>query len=839
MKKLILLTACMALFVGLFAQNLKSPSEFLGYAIGTKYTPHYRVMAYFQYVAQTFPAQMKYEVYGRTNEGRELTLAYLSSAENFAQLENIRKNNLRLAGMLSDRMAAVEDNAKVIAWLSYNVHGNEPSSSEAAMQTLYELLNPANLQAKEWLKKTVVIIDPMVNPDGRDRYVNWFNSMVGRNKNAHPNSREHIEPWPGGRSNHYNFDLNRDWAWQTQVETQQRIKIYNQWLPHVHADYHEQGYNEPYYFAPAAEPFHEVITNWQREFQTMIGRNNAKYFDEKGWLYFTRERFDLFYPSYGDTYPTYNGSIGMTYEQGGHSRGGLAVETEDGDTLTLVDRVMHHTTTSLSLVEMCSQHAQRTITEFKNFFATARTSGYGDYKTYVVKATANNGEKLQALIDLLKKNDIQFGTSSSVAARGLNYFTGKDEAVNLSKNDLVISAVQPKSALVRVLFEPKSKISDSATYDITAWSMPYAYGLETFGVKEKLSVNLGYAPATFAIATATNAYAYAVPYNSLNAIKFLANLLKQGVRVRYAEQAFESGGQKFEKGTLLVTRSANNKFANNLDAIVSKAAAEAQVNTVALKTGFVDKGFDVGSDRVRMIQTPRVALVSGDDASSLGAGEVWHFFDQVINYPLTVLHSSSINGAVLKNIDVLICPDGYYNFLTDKNAGEAVRNWVSAGGRIVAIEGAVANMARGDWGIKNKEAEKKDEKADYSYLKRYENRERDFLPNYNPGSIYKIELDNSHPLAFGFGDTYYTLKQDANVYEFMKEGWNVGVVKQNNQVAGFTGSKAKEKLKDGLVFGVQDFGRGNIVYMADNPLFRSFWESGKMLLSNAVFLVGQ
>jgi hypothetical protein len=206
-------------------------------------------------------------------------------------------NNLRLANLARDRAAAIEENAPAIVWLSYNVHGNETSSSEAAMLTLYELVNPAVAKTKEWLKNTVVIIDPCLNPDGRDRYINWFNSVVGKNYNPQRIAREHREPWPGGRSNHYNFDLNRDWAWQTQVESQQRIKIYNQWMPQVHVDFHEQGINEPYYFAPAAEPFHEVITPWQREFQTTIGKNHAKYFDANGWLYFTKERFDLFQPT--------------------------------------------------------------------------------------------------------------------------------------------------------------------------------------------------------------------------------------------------------------------------------------------------------------------------------------------------------------------------------------------------------------------------------------------------------------------------------------------------------------------------------------------------------------
>ena len=238
--------------------------------------------------------------------------------------------------------------------LSYNVHGNEASSSEAAMQTLYELI----MNKKSWLENTVVIIDPCLNPDGRDRYVNWYNQVKASPYNTHQSATEHNEPWPSGRPNHYLFDLNRDWVWASQIETKQRLILYNEWMPHVHVDFHEQGINEPYYFAPAAEPFHEVISDWQRTFQLQTGKNHAKYFDREGWLFFTREQFDLLYPSYGDTYPTFMGAIGMTYEQAGHGRAGLGIDNDEGIELTLVDRINHHTTTSLSTVEISSQNAK-------------------------------------------------------------------------------------------------------------------------------------------------------------------------------------------------------------------------------------------------------------------------------------------------------------------------------------------------------------------------------------------------------------------------------------------------------------------------------------------------
>ena len=842
MQKISLSFAGMLLACLTFAQ-VKSPEQFLGYKLGDRYSPHFKVVSYFKQVAEANTTMVKLEQYGQTNEGRPLLLAFISSAENISNLENIRKNNQRLAGTALDKVAP-DEKGPAIVWLSYNVHGNETSSSEAAMMTIWELVNPANSKSKEWLKNTVIVIDPCINPDGRDRYVNWFNSVVGKTANPQPFSREHSEPWPGGRSNHYYFDLNRDWAWQSQVETQHRIVRYNEWLPQIHVDFHEQGYNSPYYFAPAAEPFHEVITPWQREFQTMIGKNNAKYFDANGWLYFTKERFDLFYPSYGDTYPTYKGAIGMTYEQGGHSRGGAAVINEDGDTLTLFDRLYHHYTTGMSTIEITSQNAAKVVKEFKTYYDKARSAPAGDYKAYIIKA--DEGDRLERLKKLLDRNAIDWSYTTAASFTGFNYFTAKSETFKATEKDIVINTNQSNSNLIRVLFERSSKISDSATYDITAWSMPFVFGVNTYGLSAFVTAVTKTPPAstTSTSANSTSATAFVVAWNGLSSAKILATLLKKGVKVRYAEQSFISQGVNFEKGTLIITRTSNNSKSNNLEQLVKDAAQEAGQPYYALRSGFVEKGFDFGSEKVRMIHAPKVTLLAGDGVSSLGMGEIYHFFDAQLNYPVNIVWVNDLNKNVLKQTDVLIIPDGNYRMFSDKNMNDALKEWVNGGGRIIAIENAMALMAKNDWGLKlkttdDKKEDKKD-KDDYQVLRRYEDRERDALPNFIPGSIYKAELDNSHPLAFGYPTYYYTLKQDDNVYEFIKEGgWNVGIIKKDAQVAGFVGSKLKEKLKDGLLFGVQDMGRGNVIYLADNPMFRSFWENGKLLFCNAVFLVGQ
>ncbi|MEO7264201.1 MAG: M14 metallopeptidase family protein [Ferruginibacter sp.] len=828
-----------SLLMGTHAQSIKSPDAFLGYQLGNKFTPHYKIVQYFEEAAKAMPALMKLETYGKTYEGRPLLLAAITSPENFMNLEKIRLNNLRLTGMLTD--APGDINGPAIVWLSYNVHGNEASSSEVSMKVLYELLKGNNAQVEQWLRNTVVLIDPCLNPDGRDRYVNWYNQTTGAIPNAAEEAREHAEPWPGGRTNHYYFDLNRDWAWQTQIETQARIKKYNEWMPQIHCDFHEQSPTSPYYFAPAAEPFHEVITPFQRSFQTIIGKNHAKYFDANGWLYFTKEYFDLFYPSYGDTYPIYNGAIGMTYEQAGHGRAGLAIELPGDDTLRLTDRIAHHFTTSMSTIETTSAHASEVMNAFKKYFDDGKNAASGPYKTYII--SGQNESAIKSLKTLFDKNQIAYGYATAPKpVKVYNYFTGKDESYSITKSDLVLSSAQPKSVLLKVLFEPNALLIDSATYDITAWSLPYAYGVQAWASKEAVPVQQLFTAIPSANMVNENAYGYLINYKGYADGKLLAALLKNNIKTRFAEKDFSYNGMNFKKGTLVILRNGNEK--NIRKALDLAAAYQSQLTIVS--SGFMDSGFDFGSDKLHQIKKPNVALLSGRESSANAMGEVWHLFDQQLQYPLTLINAENFNMASLKKTDVLIIPDGNYRFMSNKETITDLKSWVKQGGKIIAMENAAVQWGSNDAGFTLKKAatedeEKKDTSAAklYENVKRYEDREKENISNNIPGAIYKVSLDDSHPLAFGYPNFYFTLKLNDNLYKFSKDVWNVGIIKKEKQVSGFVGNKLLNRMQDGTVIGVEEMGRGSIIYFADDPLFRSFWENGKLLFLNAVFLVGE
>lgn len=822
--------------------SLQSPEQFLGYELGEKFTPHHRVLDYMKHAAETSD-RVTLQQYGTTYENRELIYMILTTSENHGNIEEIRTNNLKLTGLVDGEPT---DNLKAILWLSYNVHGNEASSSEAAMKTLYELAIPTNTETARWLSNTVIILDPMLNPDGRDRYVNGYNQTVGKQFNPHIDAREHHEPWPGGRTNHYYFDLNRDWAWQTQIESKQRISAYQQWMPHIHVDFHEQNYNAPYYFAPAAQPFHNAITDWQREFQTTIGKNHTEYFNEEGWLYFTREVFDLFYPSYGDTWPTFNGAIGMTYEQAGHGLAGLGILKQEGDTLTLNDRLTRHHTTGISTVETTSQHSRRIISEFQSHFRRASNNPEGEYKTFIIKGE-NHPDKIHDLLTFLDETQIEYGRANTGRTLdAYNFSTGESENIRVEQNDILISAYQPQSQMVRVLFEPQPELSDSLTYDITAWESHYRFGLEGYASSSRIEPDEEIRPEAFhtftEIGEADRPYAYIIPWKSMDDARFLAEIMNKNVNIRFSSEPFTIESREYDAGTLVITRSTNKLHGDKFDELVPEVARKHARQLHRAETGFVEKGSDFGSSTVRFMEVPEIAVLSGHGTSSNSTGEIWHFFDRQLHYPVTLIDSNHLPNADLFRFDVLILPSGSYNESLNDTLLSQIQQWVRKGGRLIAV-GNANRILSDQEGFALKEKTKEEISSDEnpeSKLKVYGEQQRESIRETNPGSIYRISLDKTHPLAFGYEEIYHSLKLDSDAYHYLDDGWNVGTVKQeNDHLSGFIGHQAKSNFEQTLTFGVQPMGSGAVVYLIDNPLFRGFWENGKLLFTNAVFMVGQ
>ncbi|MFT5915430.1 MAG: hypothetical protein ACJAWV_003088 [Flammeovirgaceae bacterium] len=817
------------LFPFLSIAQIQTPAEFLGYELGEEFTYHHKMIQYFQEVADKSDL-VEFQIYGKTYERRELGVAFVSSAENIKNLDQIRKNNLISAGLAEGEMVGKQ---LPIVWLSYNVHGNEAVSMETAMKVLHYLVANAD-KSKDWLNNLIIAIDPCENPDGRERYAQFYNQTGNRTPNANIDSWEHHENWPSGRVNHYCFDLNRDWLWQTQVESQQRTEIYQKWMPQIHVDLHEMGVNTSYFFPPAAEPFHKSMTDWQREFHQIAGKNHAKYFDANGWLYFTKETFDLLYPSYGDTWPTFNGAIGFTYEQAGSGQAGVAVKTVNLDTLTLADRISHHFATSISTIEASYVNQAKLLANFNDYFQSGSTQPVGKYKSYVVKSTDSNAKTMEALAKLLAKQQIKFGYAKSTSKKkGFSYFDNSDKDFTVSRGDLIVPTNQPKHHLIDVLFEQEPELSDSLTYDMTAWALPYVFGLETFGTSTQITnlsfPTVGFPPLDYPNANPSGKkYAYLATWNDVVDVKFLSEVLQAGIKARIAKMPFKMDGKSYKAGTLIFTRFGNTSVKGGFENRLIEIANSNNKQLFPTQSGMVESGKDFGSGNVQLLKTPKVAIVGGNGVSQTHFGETWHYFDQTIQYPTTILNTNYLKRVDLKEYDVLVLPSGNYSSFDTQ-----ITAFVTNGGKLILLDKAVKTLKGSLLTRKKKEM---DSEADSkNLLNIYGNQQRNSLVNSVEGSIYKVLLDKTHPLAFGISDDFYLPKRNNQLFNYLSKGWNVGYYEQDSYVAGFVGSQLKPQIPNSLAFGVENMGKGKIIYMPDSPIFRGFWHSGLLVMGNAVF----
>ncbi len=804
-----ILSSCFLLLLQVvFSQLGKVPQPLNKfYHSGKNFSRHHEVVSFFESLASLYPKQVKIENYGLTPEGRPLFLVYLSSENNISQLESLRVKHLELS----------PNESLPILWFSYNVHGNESSGTEAAMETAIQLLT----DKKELLEKCLVIMDPCLNPDGRDRYVNFFRQNQNPTLPYAASSIEHQEPWPGGRFNHYLFDLNRDWAWATQKESKQRIPAYHKWLPHIHVDFHEQSYNEPYYFPPAAEPYHEQITSWQRTFQKHIGKNHSNYFDKKHWLYFSKEVFDLLYPSYGDTYPMFHGSIGMTYEQGGSGKAGLSIITSNLDTLTLSDRIEHHVATGISTIETALEHQNKLIKEFQAFYKEPNKNPF----TLILDGNAPN---LPSLLSLLKTHQIQYKKASENTPKtveGYDYFSKETKNYKIKPQDLIVHSNQPQHTLIKVLFEPETYLSDSITYDITAWSLPYAYGIPCVKINQLIPCTPyeNPVPSKTQSPPTEEPYGIAIEWHSMKDAKILNHLLKIGYSVAFTDSEIDTKQGKFNRGTLFILK-ANNKE-KSLTQLITTILSEQQVAYSVLNSGW-NNTFDLGSSHIKTIKNPKISVPIDDKTSPTSLGEIWHFLSEELEVPHQLVRWDDLEYSDLSDNDVLFIPEDFSSFNIDE-----LKNWVEKGGTCIVMGNAHVSFINAGFGISNKK-EETNKKEDTNYG----NRERAAMKETVNGAIYACEVDPSHPLAYGYDSPYFTLRLNANAIDF--EGDIAHKIKASKGwVSGFAGASVKHQQFETVSAGSVNMGDGHVVFFFDNPLFRGFWENGKLQVVNALYFL--
>jgi hypothetical protein len=513
----------------------------------------------------------------------------------------------------------------------------------------------------------------------------------------------------------------------------------------------------------------------------------------------------------------------------------------------LKDRLTHHYTTGLSTIEVASNNVDKMLLEFSKFFEEGKKNPPGKYSAYIISKN-NNKDKIKDLQNWLDNNGIKHGlVSNSKSIKGFSYLKSKNEQFRISKGDMIISAKQAKSVLVQILFEPQTTLRDSLTYDITAWSIPYVFGLETYAVKSDVKSSKARYFSTKNEITNQSPYAYLLPWKGIKDVRFLANLFNNDIVSRVSEEPFSIEGRKYDRGTLVITRKGNEKHGFKFDEIIKKAGRKFDRTLTPVNSGLVSRGKDFGSSSMRLVKKPKIGLVSGEGVNSSRYGEIWHFFERQIEFPVTVLRSDYFTEIPKHNFDILILPGGIHDYLTQDVLIE-LRNWVRSGGKLIVMESSLDKFVdQKGYGLKKfatsdekKSLEKRNKERELSErLRSYKDRQRSEMSQNAYGSIIKVNMDKSHPLAFGYGDEYFSLKLRNSRYAYLQNGWNVGTVDDSTAiVSGFVGFKAQENFRESMVFGVEDLGRGNIIYMADNPLFRGFWYNGKLLFSNAVFIVG-
>lgn len=823
--------------------SIPSPAEFLGYELGEEYTFHHQVMAYFEKLAE-LSDKITFHEYARTYENRSVNYAVITSEENQTNLDEIRSKNLKIA---NDPESVRIGDDPVIVWMSYNVHGNEPSSSEAAMQTAYRLVAGTDSETENMLQNSVVIIDPMLNPDGRDRYVYWYKSSRANVLNTNYEDLEHDEIWPGGRTNHYWFDLNRDWVWLIHPESEGRIKVYQEWMPQVHIDFHEQGFNNNYFTMPGTTPRNHELPEAYETWADVFGRGAIKDFDKAQVNFETRERFDFFYPGYGSSYPSIMGGIGMLAEQGGHSMGGRAVETNDGYVLTLRQRVFDHYKNGVSIVRTSVENREALLEYFKT--ARSQSAHKGNTKAYILPN--NSKDYTYDVINLMLKQgvDVEQATEDFTVRNAYNYWDGLSSSRRFNEGDFIIKTDQPAHLFINTLMRRQLEIKDSVMYDMSTWSVPLAYNLDAAWTTSSVGVSTSKVmdelihPKGVERGDAT--YAYVVNWEQRNTPKALAKLWKHGYKVRSAEKGFTKDGVSYSRGSLVVLLGRNKHKESDIHNDMKTIAEYADVEIRGFNTGRMDEGSDLGSPSMRPIDEPKVGLMMDSGFSSYTAGQIWFLFDQWTEFGISRIRSDRVGNLRWNEYDVIIMPSGFgLNRSFNESAREGLKTWIRNGGTLVATEGSATWLTKDQSGITPAELfdedkeEDKDKEVDPAAYTRYADRSDSSGLRRIPGSGFKGIIDNTHPLAFGMKDKLYSLKFSTNALMPNTAFSTVGYYAKENALASGYASNENKKNAEGMTFAaVHRMGRGNVVFLLDNTQYRMFWIGPARLMQNAVMLV--
>lgn len=790
---------------------IPTPQQFLGYGIGEQHTRHDKIVEYFKELAR-LSERVSVEVIGRTFENREQIVAIFTSSENHKRIEQIRQQHL------GAQQQGATQNLPLVIHLAYNVHGNEPSSSEAAMLTAYYVAASQSEEAEKWMKGMVILLDPVINPDGRDRHTNWANMHKAFPPVADPYDREHNEIWPGGRTNHYWFDLNRDWFLGTFPETRNRVNFFHKWRPYVQTDHHEMGTNSSFYFDPGEEASNNpVVPDYLYK---KVYPKYAEYFSKAansiGSMYFTKEAFDKLYPGYGSSYINFYGGAGFLFEQAS-SRGHIQETTTIP--ITFAFTIRNQFTASLATIRASIAEKDMLLEMRKQFFETAKKqSSTAAVKGYLFEDD-HDYNRTKAFIDLLLLHRIDVYQ----VANSKKYY---------------VPTAQENHIMVRTIFENQINFKDSSFYDASTWSLIHAYGLPFTEVRNTMPLGTKITTALPLRKTeiAKSNYAYLLDNVDYNTHQFIYALQKQGVIVQTATKPFTTtingAEKKFGYGSVVVSVQQQHLNPNALYDVIQEAASMANVQVETVSTGYSLAGVDLGSNTIRTIKKPQVAMIIGTGVVAAEAGEVWHLLDQRVGMPITKVDILNVGRLDLSRYNTLVMVSGNYNLL-DKNTIERIKAWVQNGNTLITIKTGA------EWAIRNGFTKHKllvdssfsNVRQDYDRATEIEGAKA------LGGSIFSVDLDTTHPIGYGFQRRKLSVYKNGLTF-FQKSMSSYNTVAQYTAdpvVGGYVHSTTLNKLKNGPSILVGAEGAGRVILFGDEPNFRGTWYSTNKLFLNALF----
>ena len=812
---------------------IPTPTEVIGHEIGTRHTRPAQAVRYFEAVAEASDRVVLRE-HGRTYEGRRLIHAIVTDPSNQDNLEQIRRANRQATtapGQVSD--ADLEDRPAVVL-MGYSIHGDEASGTEAAILLLYHMAAGSGPQVDAALEDAVTIIDPMFNPDGRARFVNWVNGNRGGAPTADPQDREHNQPWPGGRTNHYWFDLNRDWLPAQHPASQGRLDYFHDWKPQILTDFHEMGSEATYFFQPGVpERTNPNTPQLNQELTGRIAERHGEYLDRIGSLYYTRETFDDFYYGKGSTYPDVNGSIGILFEQA--SSRALKQETSKGD-MHYAFTVRNQFLTSLSTMKAAVEMRTDLLEYQRDFFANREEALQDTEAETFVVGHSEQPTRARALARMLERHDVRmFDLGETVQADGQTFRPGEAYMVPLD---------QPQGRFVKAAMERTSSYPDSIFYDVSTWTMPLAFGVEHAAVSDAPARGDRIEDVSFQegmVVGGRSEYTYIVPWGNYYAPRAVQRLHNNDIRPRVMTDPLTArvngSSQSFDRGAIVVQVQQRGVSPDTIHSVVQRIAEEDYVDVYAVDQGMTPQGPDLGSRNSSILEPPEVAIVTGTGGgsryggtSAYNAGEVWHLLSERMNVPVSLLDLSDVQNANLNRYNTMVLAGGSFDDLPE----EAVTNWVQSGGTLIGIEDAV------EWPIEHGLVDLEERELDVDSL--VQDQSYADLPDaYGAqgigGSIFETHLDPTHPVAYGHGETVPVFRVGTGFYDPSDEpGASVGTYDaETPRLSGYLSDEQAEQAKGAASIEAHEVGGGEVILFMDNPNFRAFWYGTNGLFLNAVY----